>query len=124
MRFLVDMPLSPNLAAWLKNQGHDAIHAQEVGLAGADDQTILAQALKDERVVITADLDYPRLLAAAGRDGPGIVLIRGGNFNERESVELLARVLRSVPPEELPHSIVVAEQHRVRRRRLPLAFES
>jgi predicted nuclease of predicted toxin-antitoxin system len=32
VKFLVDMPLSPNLAAWLKKEGHDAVHAVELGL--------------------------------------------------------------------------------------------
>lgn len=32
MRFLVDMPLSPELAKWLVRQGHDAVHALEGGM--------------------------------------------------------------------------------------------
>ena len=32
MKFLVDMPLSPSLARWLRERGHDAVHAFEVGL--------------------------------------------------------------------------------------------
>ena len=33
MRFLVDMPLSPALAVWLVERGHDAVHAAAIGLA-------------------------------------------------------------------------------------------
>jgi hypothetical protein len=32
MRFLVDMPLSPVLAQWLSDKGHDAVHAAQRGL--------------------------------------------------------------------------------------------
>lgn len=35
MKFLIDMPLSPALAVWLVRQGHDAVHALEVGLSRA-----------------------------------------------------------------------------------------
>jgi len=37
MRFLVDMPLSPDLADWLTRHGHDAAHAYRLGLGRASD---------------------------------------------------------------------------------------
>lgn len=121
MRFLVDMPLSPELAIWLEQQGHDAIHAIEVGLHRASDAAILEYGRNEQRVVVTADLDYPRLLALAEAEGPGLVLFRGGNYSEREAVERLRRALETIPIEELANSIVVIEKGRIRRRRLPPA---
>jgi predicted nuclease of predicted toxin-antitoxin system len=35
VKFLVDMPLLPELAASLRNQGHDAVHAAVLGLSRA-----------------------------------------------------------------------------------------
>jgi predicted nuclease of predicted toxin-antitoxin system len=120
MKFLMDMPLSPDLATWLAENGHEAVHAVELGLYRASDSTILERARKDERVVVTADLDYPRILALTQSQGPGLILFRGGNYSETESVARLRRVLDTVNPEELPHSIVVIEKDRIRRRRLPI----
>jgi predicted nuclease of predicted toxin-antitoxin system len=120
MRFLVDMPLSRELAAWLIQNGHEAVHASELGLHDVPDATILERARKDQRVVVTADLDYPRLLALTQERGPGLILFRRGNFSEAESVERLRRALEAVPAHELPHSIIVIEKDRVRRRRLPV----
>lgn len=119
MKFLVDMPLSPELAAWIVQQGHDAIHASHVGLDRSADPVILDRARNEQRVVVTADLDYPRLLALARAEGPGLILFRGGNYSEQESVERLARVFETIPLEELPTSLVVIEKGRIRRRRLP-----
>ena len=59
------------------------------------------------RVIIPADLDYPRLLAALGSVGPGLILLRGGNYSEAESLECIRRVLRRIPLDELPKFIVV-----------------
>ncbi len=70
-------------------------------------------------MIVTADLDYPRILALTHSAGPGLILFRGGNFSEKESRERLARVLEIVPSEDLPHSIIVIERERIRRRRLP-----
>lgn len=120
MKFLIDMPLSPALATWLVQQGHDAVHALELGLARASDEVILQRAGGEQRVVVTADLDYPRLLALARAEGPGLILFRGGNYSEQEAVDGLRRTLETIPDRELPNSIVVIEKGRIRRRRLPL----
>ena len=86
----------------------------------APDEVILERARNEQRVVVTADLDYPRLLALVQAEGLGLILFRGGNYSEHEAVERLTRALETVPNEELPTSIVVVEKGRIRRRRLPL----
>ena len=48
MRFLIDMPLSPTMTAWLNEQGHDAVHASALGLNRAPDPVILARARSEE----------------------------------------------------------------------------
>ena len=114
------MPLSPVLAVWLKSLGHDAAHACELELAQAPDFEILEQARREKRVIVTADLDFPRLLALAQSTGPGLMLFRGGNYAEQESVDRLRTALAVIPNDQLPHSIVVIEKGRIRQRRLPL----
>lgn len=120
MKFLVDMPLSPAVVAWLVHEGHDAIHASEAGLSHAPDADILSRARAEARVVVTADLDYPRMLAVTGRQGPGLILFRGGDYSELEALERLGRVLATVPTSDLSTSIIVIERNRIRRRRLPI----
>lgn len=101
-------------------QGHDALHALQAGLDRSSDEVILGRSRNEKRVIITADLDYPRLLALAQAEGPGLILFRGGNYGEQEAIGRLTRVLETIPNEELPNSIVVVEKGRIRRRRLPL----
>lgn len=38
MKFLLDMPVSPAICAWLVERGHDVVHAAESGLTTASDQ--------------------------------------------------------------------------------------
>jgi len=47
MRFLVDMPLPPELAGWLVLQGHDAVQALIAGLDRAPDEVIVERARKE-----------------------------------------------------------------------------
>jgi predicted nuclease of predicted toxin-antitoxin system len=114
------MPLSPRLADWLNEHGHDAVHASALGMEKAPDSDILAYAEREKRIVVTADLDFSRLCALAGAASPGIILFRGGDYSEREAKERLQRALETVPQESFGNAIVVIERGRIRRRALPL----
>ncbi|MEW6553705.1 MAG: DUF5615 family PIN-like protein [Actinomycetota bacterium] len=120
MSFLVDMPLSPGLVAWLRDQGFTAVHATEIEMSKATDETLLGYAKSNKMLVITADLDYPRILALTQEEGPGVILFRGGNYSEKQTLLLLSRVFELIPIDELVSSIIVIEQQRIRRRRLPI----
>ncbi|MDG6028041.1 MAG: hypothetical protein E3K40_15330 [Candidatus Brocadia sp.] len=120
MKFLVDMPLSPELAVWLSQQGHNAVHVLELGLGRASDIMILEHARTEKRIVITADLDYSRLLALTKYEASGLILFRGGNYSDQEAIERLKRVFETVTTKDLSNSIVVIEKGRIRRRHLPI----
>lgn len=120
MKFLVDMALSPVVSAWLRTQGHDAVHASEVSLNRAADSAVLNFAVVDRRVIITADLDFPRLLATLHSDGPGLILLRGGNYTEAESRDCVRRVLMTIHVEDLQRLLIVVDKERIRKRDLPL----
>ena len=60
MKFLIDMPVTPEAVLHLRAAGHDAAHACAIGLARATDVQMLEAARREGRIVITADLDYPR----------------------------------------------------------------
>ncbi len=80
----------------------------------------MERARNEKRVIITADLDFPRLLALVQAEDPGLILFRGGNYSEQEATERLAHVFEAIPQKELPNSIVIIEKSRIRRRRLPI----
>lgn len=80
----------------------------------------MARARNEGMVVITADLDFTRLLALGGGETPGLILLRGGNYSESEATRLVDLALKAVPESELNRSVIVIEKERIRRRRLPL----
>jgi predicted nuclease of predicted toxin-antitoxin system len=114
------MPLSPALAVWLRDQGHDSVHATDLGLHRASDEELIAHAKQEARTIVTADLDYPRLLAMARTTEPSVILFRDGEWSEADVIERVAEVLAALPESDIEHSIIVVERSRVRRRRLPL----
>ncbi len=120
MNFLVDQPVSPLLAAWLRENGRDAVHVRERGLSAAADSSLVELAIAEQRVLITADLDYPRLIALSRQDRPALTLFLAGNITDIQMLGLLQRVSREVEPGLLVQSVSVVHEHSIRVAALPL----
>ncbi|MDO8307762.1 MAG: DUF5615 family PIN-like protein [Actinomycetota bacterium] len=121
MRVLLDNNLSPVVGKLLLAASWDAVHVRDLGLASADDPSVLEQARGDERILISADTDFGTLLAATQAESPSVVLVR--RVANRRSAELAELLLASLPPlaDELgAGSVVVIGDSTVRIRRLPI----
>jgi predicted nuclease of predicted toxin-antitoxin system len=120
MKFLFDMPVSFLLLEVLHEHGHEGVHAHRIGKDMYPDSELLDIARREGRIIITADLGFPRILALSLAEGPGIILFRGGNYSDIEMCDLLERVLERVPTDVLDDSVCVVGRKRIRISRLPL----
>ncbi len=120
MKFLLDMPVSATLLDVLESYGHEGVHAHQIGKSRATDRELLDIARREDRVIITADLDFPRLLALSSASGPGLILFRGGNYSDVEMCDLLEIVLKEVTLGTLEISVCVVDKKRIRVTQLPL----
>ena len=76
MRFLIDENLSWRLAPLLSTSGHDAVHIRDLDASGAPDSEVMALAVRDSRVIISADTDFGALLAHTRATKPSVILVR------------------------------------------------
>ncbi len=102
-------------------QGHDALHAVELNLATVADVVILARAKQENRTIVTADLDYPRLLALAQERESSLILFRDGNWSEAAIIGRMEEVMQRITAADLARSIIVVDRSRIRMRRLPVS---
>ena len=72
--------------------------------------------------MITADLDYPRLLALAQVTDPSLILFRDGDWSEADVITRMGEILQILPEADIAQSIIVVDRDRVRRRRLPIGL--
>ena len=94
MKVLLDMPVSASLLDVLREHGHEGVHACEIDLGRATDIELLKRARCENRVIITADLDFPQLLALSSGSGPWLDLIPRGQLLGRRD----AAIARVRPP--------------------------
>lgn len=121
MRFLLDENLSPRLAEPLRAAGHDVTHVHEVGLSGRDDETVIARARSEKRVLISADTDFGAILARTGASAPSFVLMRRAlDRRTGEQAALILDNLVAVEADLAAGAIVVLGEQSLRIRRLPI----
>jgi len=58
MHFLVDSSLPRSAAALLRQMGHEAVDARDVGMRSAPDDIVAAHAQRNQQVLITRDFDF------------------------------------------------------------------
>jgi len=120
MRFLVDMALSPKTVQFLRELGHEAVRANEVGLARAKDIEIMEYAVSNGMAVITADLDFGEILAYTKRNRPSVIIFRLRDPSPDHVNSLLSSILLHIEEPLKKGSIVIVEDDRVRIRELPI----
>ena len=122
MKFLVDNALPPRLADLLLAAGYDAVHVRAYGMQAAEDERILARALDEDRIVVSADSDFSAILAAQEAERPSFILFREPNLlAARDYVDMLLPALPMLEPELLAGCVAVFRKSRLRVRRLPLS---
>ena len=100
MKFLADMGVSMTTVHAMREAGHDVVHLREQGLSTLPDDEILNKAKEELRVVLTFDLDFGDLLAAAGDSTPSVVLFRMRNQTPAAVMPRIFYVLTIVTRQE------------------------
>ena len=93
MRFLADMGVSIMTVQALRAAAHDAVHLREQGLIRLPDPDIVAKAAQEQRVVLTFDLDFGDILAAARTGAPSVIIFR---LRNQTPTAVNPRLLRAI----------------------------
>lgn len=121
MKLLLDQNLSAHAAVILRSDGVDVVHAREVGLATAGDETILEWSRVEGRIIVTHDADFHALLALAGARTPSVVRIRIEGLRDEALAALIFRVMTVTDADLLRGSAVTVTETSIRVRTLPIA---
>jgi predicted nuclease of predicted toxin-antitoxin system len=119
MRIKIDENLPLQIALKLKSFGHDAHTAQEEGLSGCADRVIWEAAQRDERFLITQDLDFSDARRFAPGTHHGILLIRLHSPSRLSLIERIEELFQHENVSGWASCFVVATDRKVRVRRSP-----
>ncbi|MCG3139681.1 MAG: hypothetical protein HDKAJFGB_00575 [Anaerolineae bacterium] len=121
MKFLANMGISPLTVAFLREQGHQAVHLHEQGLDRLPDHDILEMARTENAVVLTSDLDFGDLLAASGAELPSVIIFRLDPPMTAAKVNAKMITILSEHVNDLAQGVILSVGEKsIRVRRLPI----
>jgi predicted nuclease of predicted toxin-antitoxin system len=92
--FKIDENLPLDAATLLGASGFGADTVRDQGLSGVDDEVVAGAAKRENRVLITLDLDFSNIRAYPPEAYSGIVVLRVRNQDKRTVLAALQRAIR------------------------------
>lgn len=108
MELLIDECLGPTVARWLKGEGHDVVSIFDAA-RGMDDAQIFAWAVREDRVLVTADKDFGDLVFRDHRDHRGVILLRLDDMTSANVIRVLSELFAQHGDQIDHHFVVVTE---------------
>ena len=122
MKFLIDNALPPRLADLLHAAGYDAVHVRSYRMQATKDEVILAKALEEDRIIVSADSDFGAILAAQEASRPSFILFRDPNLLTADDyLRMLLGSFATLEPELISGCVAVFRSGHLRVRKLPIS---
>ena len=120
MRFLVDMGISPRACDDLNARGHEAVHLYHERLEQASDHEIFLKAIRENRILLTHDLDFADILSRTRETTISVIIFRMSDMRSPVIIKRLEHVLETSSAALESGAIVSVEESRHRVRLLPI----
>ena len=120
MKFLADMGISQSSINWLREKGLDAIHLREERLHKISDIEIIEKARRENRIILTCDLDFGDIMAMSSGICPSVIIFRLENETPKNVNRRLEQVLDESFDALEKGAIISVEEVRHRVRLLPI----
>ena len=114
MRLKLDENLSPSLAAIFISAGHDAHSISEQALNGQPDARVIDVCRREQRALVTLDLDFSNILNYPPAGFSGIVVLRLANQAHPLVEAAIRRVVALLAQEAVSGALWIVEEHRIR----------
>ncbi len=106
-RLFLDQSLHRSLGPWLHARGFDVVAARDAGMSTSADDSILAWAVEQRRVLVTHDIGFGRRVLRSTPRNAGVLILRQANRGLHRTVAQLEFVLAQDIPAEFPFLVVV-----------------
>ncbi|HEY8782186.1 MAG TPA: DUF5615 family PIN-like protein [Mucilaginibacter sp.] len=121
MRFLLDMGISYQVAQWLNSIGHDAIHLSNEGQHTLEDYLIVEKAIREDRTILTADMDFGQILAFTKSSSVSVIQFRLFDLSPGAIISKLNIIFDKFSEEMTADPVIITiQEHKMRLKKLPI----
>lgn len=101
-----------DVANALRNEGHDAVRAFEIGQSRADDSQILEKAVSENRILITLDEHFGDWVVLPLKQHFGVVRLKVNPTTSKNIIRLILPFLRLYNSEHFVNYLVILSSKR------------
>lgn len=114
------MGLAVSTARHIRSMGHDATHLLDQGLHRLSDEQIVEKALEEDRVILTHDLDFGRIVALSRSGFPSVITFRLNDMRPVTVNHVLDDLLSRLGSDIESGALVSVSDQSIRVRPLPI----
>jgi predicted nuclease of predicted toxin-antitoxin system len=112
IRFLADESCDFAVVRGLRRAGFDVVCISE-STPRAEDSEVIGLALREERILLTEDKDFGRLVFSYGQETPGVIFLRFPTFARKQISRDVVYLVKQ-QGEKLAGSFVTVQPGRIR----------
>lgn len=110
-KFKLDENLPQEAADVLRGSGHDAVSVMDQQMGGQPDANLAAVCRRENRAILTLDLDFADIRGYPPADYPGIVVLR---LDKGHVLSVVQRLLPLVEQEPLAGKLWIVDETSIR----------
>jgi predicted nuclease of predicted toxin-antitoxin system len=114
VKFKVDHNLPVELAALLRESGHEAATAAEQGLADAGDDVLAAHCLAEARCLVTLDMGFSNIRLYPPQQYFGIIVLRARRHDKLSVLAMGRSIVNLMNSESVLNRLWIVEPDRIR----------
>lgn len=114
MLFKIDENLPSEISALLKANSHDSMTVREQKLSGTNDENLFSVCKKENRILVTLDMDFANILSCPPENCPGIIVLRCSNHSKIKLMGLCAQLAEMLKTKNPAKQLWIVEETQVR----------
>lgn len=114
MKFKIDENHPVEVASLLENAGYDALTVLDQEMGSGSDDDLAAVCKKEDRVLITLDLDFADIRIYAPQAQAGIIILRLKRQDKPYVLPMIDRLIKSFSEEQVQKSLWIVDEERIR----------
>lgn len=114
MNILANENLYDPIVHFLIREGHDVLDTKRTALAGAPDEEVFQRAIRDQRVIVTMDKDFTRMLRFPPDRCGGIIVVKLYRLKVDDATALFARQFRALGEQAIRGKLIILTRDAVR----------
>lgn len=114
MRFKIDENLPTEAKQLLQQAGHDATTVEDEVLSGAPDSDIARICRREQRAIISLDLDFADIRHYPPQDYSGLIVLRIPRQDRNAVLSIIERLIVPLQTEVLDQRLWIVDERRIR----------